>query len=180
MEASIDVADLVARYRAGLSLPQVAAEFGIPVSTIRYHVMKAGALRGRAEAVRLAARDGRLGSGFRGKRRVFTDEHRRSISRAKQGWAETNAAGISHKASGYVEVTRGEDKGRGLHVTIMEKRLGRRLLPGEHVHHIDGNPSNNDEDNLALVTAAGHARLHRLQEIMSGKIRERDGHGRFR
>ena len=49
-------------------------------------------------------------------------------------------------------------------MTIMERRLGRRLRPDEHVYHIDGDRLNNDENNLALVTRSGHARLHRREE----------------
>jgi hypothetical protein len=61
----------------------------------------------------------------------------------------------------------------------MEQRLGRRLLLDELVHHIDGDRLNNDDSNLELLTRSSHSRLHRLQEIMSGKYRERDVYGRF-
>ena len=33
---------------------------------------------------------------------------------------------------------------------FMEQKIGRRLIEGEVVHHIDGNPSNNCEGNLEL------------------------------
>jgi hypothetical protein len=45
----------------------------------------------------------------------------------------------------------------------MEKHLGRFLKPTEIVHHRDGNPRNNDIDNLVLCTSiAEHKSHHRL------------------
>lgn len=44
----------------------------------------------------------------------------------------------------------------------------------ENIHHIDGNKSNNLDNNLALVTVSGHMRLHRILDELSGKIRERN------
>ena len=54
-----------------------------------------------------------------------------------------------------------------VHRLEMEKLIG---LPAGHlptaltVHHIDGNPSNNDPDNLALCTNKGHQAIHKLME----------------
>lgn len=43
------------------------------------------------------------------------------------------------------------------HRLVMERHIGRYLLPEEVVHHIDENPSNNDISNLQLfATQADH------------------------
>jgi HNH endonuclease len=47
------------------------------------------------------------------------------------------------------------------HRLIMENKIGRYLLPGEEVHHIDGNTLNNDINNLQLLSKSEHARLHK-------------------
>ena len=51
--------------------------------------------------------------------------------------------------------------GRHEHRQVMEQKLGRPLLPGEVVHHIDGDPHNNAPENLMLFSSqAEHARFH--------------------
>ena len=43
---------------------------------------------------------------------------------------------------------------------LMEQILGRPLLKTEDVHHKDGNPLNNDPDNLEVVDHMEHEKLH--------------------
>ncbi len=43
----------------------------------------------------------------------------------------------------------------------METSLGRVLQPREHIHHIDGNKSNNNIENLQLFpNASSHSKIH--------------------
>jgi hypothetical protein len=59
--------------------------------------------------------------------------------------------------------------GRLHHREVAASMLGRPLLQSEVVHHIDGNPSNNDPGNLIVFAsqaehAAHHAALRRQQK----------------
>ena len=47
------------------------------------------------------------------------------------------------------------------HRLVAEKKIGRKLLPGEVVHHIDGNKRNNNPDNLIVFPSqSAHAQHH--------------------
>lgn len=50
----------------------------------------------------------------------------------------------------YIYLTINGKKDR-IHRHVMEEKLGRPLTKGERVYHKDGDPFNNDVDNLALV-----------------------------
>jgi hypothetical protein len=176
---SLNKVTLIADYQHGASLTDLSAKYSVSVSTARYHVLKANVLCSRTDGIRLAAKSGKIANSLRGRKRELTEDHRKAIAAARVKWCQEHALGVSIKPSGYLEITRGENKGRSVHVVKMEQRLGRRLLPDEVVHHIDGDRLNNEDSNLELLTRSIHARLHRLQEIMSGKYRERDDYGRF-
>lgn len=146
-------------YKKGLSIPDVHKETGIPLSTLRFRFKRAGILRNHKDAADLAASQGKLGAGWRGKKRRFSDEHKKNIAIANREKAKY-AKGITLKPSGYVEYTTGEHKHRSVHVVLMERTIGRRLYANECVHHIDGCRSNNDISNLQLMTRSEHVKLH--------------------
>lgn len=152
-----------------LSIPQIAGKLGVPRSRVRQALVREGVqLRRRADGVRL--RRDILGQHAVGKRRVFSQEWKNNIARARARWGARHAKGKTVKPAGYIGLTRGEHKGRLQHVVIMELRLGRRLRPDECVHHIDGDRANNSDDNLALMTRAGHARLHRREQRLTKRM----------
>lgn len=162
--------DLTALYTdQKLSIPQIAKARELPRSRVRRMLLDEGiALRTRSDGVRL--RKDVLGAHCRGKPNPHSTETREKMAVAAQRRGARTAKGTSHKASGYVEITRGENKGRGEPVVIMERRLGRHIKPDEVVHHVDGDRSNNHEDNLALMTRKAHTRLHRReQQLGKGK-----------
>lgn len=159
--ASINKVDLSRMYlEEKKSIPDISDQVGLSRSTVRYHLIKNGIeLRTRDDGIRAASL--KLGSGLRGRKRVFTEEWKARISSSKRALGEITAKGTSLKPNGYIEYTRGEHKGRSVHVVTMEKHIGRRLFGFEVVHHIDGNRQNNDLSNLELMTRSAHTKLHR-------------------
>lgn len=70
------------------------------------------------------------------------------VSREK-GYREKTSNGYI-RVYGYTDHPK-NDKGRVYeHVLVMEEQLGRYLLPGENVHHKNGDRTNNAPENLEL------------------------------
>jgi hypothetical protein len=83
---------------------------------------------------------------------VTTEERRRELSRAAQLANVTDV-----KPTTYRKLL-----GRHEHRRVAEEKLGRKLLKGEIVHHIDENRHNNHPDNLmVLPNQSEHLKLHR-------------------
>lgn len=45
------------------------------------------------------------------------------------------------------------------HRLVAEKKLGRRLLPGEIIHHVDGDKLNNDPSNIEISPSIAHHKV---------------------
>ena len=176
-EESVSLGQLVDLYLYGFSTTELEGLTGIHRSTARRRIFMAGQLRSRAQGVRGAAQEGRLGAGLRGKSRVFSDEHKASIKAARLAHGEKHAKGISIKPNGYVEFTRGEHKGRSVHRVVAEQTLGRELSSDEHAHHVDEDRANNDPGNIEVMPAFEHLSLHSKKQ---DKNRLRNENGTWR
>lgn len=82
-----------------------------------------------------------------------------------------NADARRGRGNGYVK-----RDGRHEHRSVMERKLGRLLLPGEIVHHVDEIKGNNDPDNLELTNRVDHARLHNSGKKRTPKLTCKFGH----
>lgn len=135
-----------------MSIPEISEKTGYALSTIRFRLKKLGVLRTRKESLILAGSKGKLSAG-KGKKRTFSTK-----------WKENLKASL---------IRRGELYSKGMSV---KKDVGRKLNSNEVVHHIDGNKSNNDLSNLALMTRSEHARLHAIE---ANKTRRRNERGQY-
>lgn len=66
---------------------------------------------------------------------------------------------VHKKSSGYLDVTIANKK-RYVHRLVMEEYLGRPLRKDEHVHHINGDKTDNRIENLEILNISEHSRLH--------------------
>lgn len=85
--------------------------------------------------------------------------------------------GKSKRQDGYI-IIRVNGKYIKEHRYLMEKKIGRKLKKYEIVHHIDGNPSNNNLSNLLLLSLSEHTSLHNKTNPKHLNLK-RDKLGRF-
>lgn len=125
------------QYAKGLSMGKIAEMVGITPSGVRKYFVKFGIKR-------------------RPKYAVFQSHD------TNPGWH----GGRNIRSNGYVEIYAPAHPNANVrkyvyeHQLVMEQHIGRPLRPGEVVHHIDGDKTNNDIKNLMLLSNEDHAKLH--------------------
>lgn len=73
----------------------------------------------------------------------------------------------THVATGGYLFNTVEGRTRYLHVDAAEKALGKSLPKGAEVHHVNGNPADNRNENLVICKDHKyHSLLHRRQEAL--------------
>ena len=164
-------------YKNNFSLLEISCAVGLSYNLTRRVLIDNNIERlSRADAVRLAAKKGKIGSGNRGKTLRFSKQHKSNIGIGRIKWADKNAKGTRITSQGYVEYTRGLHKGRLEHIVIVEEFIGRKLTSNEVVHHKDHNRQNNYFSNLKVMSRKGHSSYHAKINI---NLRNRDHLGRL-
>lgn len=101
-----------------------------------------------------------LGHGFRGKRGALASRWKGGRIQTDLGywlvWAPDHP---NANKNGYVLE----------HRLVWEQHHGQTLNRDQHVHHIDGDPSNNDIANLQMLPGRQHYALHGKSPITSGR-----------
>ena len=175
-QATACAAEMAVAYLGWKSIADIGKEFGVPLSTVRARLLSSGVkLRTAVEGMTRTKREGRGISPLTGKY-ARTPEIIDKLRRSKIAQGDLHAKGTSKKPSGYVEFTRGPNKGRPVHDVVMEEATGHLVTKEFVVHHIDGVRDNNVSENLVLMTRAAHARLHALANLSK---RARDALGRL-
>lgn len=136
-------AEISAAYRAGATIAEIAATHGVSSPTILKSLVRSGVER-RPAKPRAGAVCGPLNPAWAGGRRQRADGY----------W--------------YLRV---DGCDRLEHREVAAKSLGRTLRDDEIVHHRDGDRSNNNPSNLAVMSQAEHAALH-APDLLS----RRNGH----
>ena len=79
--------------------------------------------------------------------------------RRKLGTHGNFRGGLTLTFEGYIRITAGPNRWCMEHVVVLERKLGRPLLPGHHAHHIDSVPWNNEPDNLVELSQPEHHKI---------------------
>lgn len=92
---------------------------------------------------------------------AYCTTHRSRIQRKGYDYLDRRPNGDGAiNSAGYHLITV-DGKRQYAHRVEAEKKIGRKLLPEEVVHHIDGDPQNNSWDNLeVLPSQSAHMKLH--------------------
>lgn len=135
------------------SASQVAKRFGCTSTTIKNYLVKYG-IPVKSQSTVMSGR-------------TLSEDHKEKVSKTlSHGKREENPnwkGGVTYsgrKKNGLYRKILVDGKYVLEHRYVMEQSLGRKLVKGEEVHHINGNKQNNDISNLILLSKSEHSKLH--------------------
>lgn len=145
-----------------MTLTEIAKIAGIHYLTVRKKLIKNGITTRKTITEKTREKFVKASTG-RKRSKPLTSEQKENIRKGilNSSWSK-NASGVTIR-NGYVSMTKGENRYQNEHRLIMEGHIGRKLIKGEIVHHIDGNRKNNSLENLQLMSHYEHSRFHALE-----------------
>ena len=137
-KTNIDMEWAAAMYRKRVPVKEIAARYGVSETAIYQRLKKLGITRNNSES------------------------HKGIYARERNpNWK----GGRHYDAQGYVVIRLPDGSVTREHRLIAAQMLGRPLLPGEIVHHKNGDKSDNRPDNLEILPSqAEHMREHMIPE----------------
>ena len=142
----IDTAEIARMYSAGKPACEIAEEVGVSTQTVLRRLKAAGIhVKPQGERMR----------GTTSKPEFVGPPLPRG---ARNSINKLGSSGLS--SQGYIRINTGSRKRQYEHVLKAEKALGRRLKPGEVVHHINCDRTDNRSENLLVCSHKYHLQLH--------------------
>ena len=167
------ISDMVSAYNSGMTVTQVANQYGISTGKAYYLLRDAGCVfrpkgAGKGFVMPMEARL-KIAEAQRG--RVRTASERKRISEAKKcnynglnGYGHTKAHNQGYVRVYVPEHPRASKDGYAmLHTVLMERKIGRCLSADEVVHHINHVKDDNRLSNLKLMKTREHQAMHMRQ-----------------